>query len=134
MSITHLHRGGRRGARRICFIPPRSSTSSAVRPSKLNTILAELGGFVDQIAASTHRRIVLTTLGSLGDLHPYLAIALGLQARGYEPVLATSECYRRKIEAFGIGFHPVRPDSDWIGNPNVMQRIMHPRLGTMRAV
>ena len=27
------------------------------------------------------RRIVLTTFGSLGDLHHYIALALGLQAR-----------------------------------------------------
>jgi hypothetical protein len=28
-------------------------------------------------------RIVFTTYGSLGDLHPYLAIALGLKAHGH---------------------------------------------------
>src|SRR5262249_12333170 len=62
--------------------------------------------------ASSHRcrRIVLTTFGSLGDLHPYIAIALGLQARGHEAVLATSAYYREKIERLGIGFRPVRPD------------------------
>ena len=27
------------------------------------------------------RRIVITTWGSLGDLHPYLAIGMGLKAR-----------------------------------------------------
>src|SRR5262249_61310119 len=36
------------------------------------------------------RRIDLTTVGSLGDLHPYVAIALGLQARGHEAILATA--------------------------------------------
>jgi hypothetical protein len=44
--------------------------------------------------ASFRRRIVLTTFGSLGDLHPYIAIALGLQARGHEAVIATSGYYR----------------------------------------
>ncbi len=55
-------------------------------------------------------RIVLTTFGSLGDLHPYLALALGLKARGHEAVVATSEAYRPKAEALGVPFHPVRPD------------------------
>jgi rhamnosyltransferase subunit B len=55
-------------------------------------------------------RIVLNTFGSLGDLHPYLAIAIRLRSRGHEAVIATSEVYRRKILAEGIRFAPVRPD------------------------
>jgi UDP:flavonoid glycosyltransferase YjiC (YdhE family) len=58
-------------------------------------------------------RIVLTTLGSLGDLHPYLALGLGLRARGHRVALATHAYYRSKVEEEGIEFFPVRPD----GNP-----------------
>ena len=79
-------------------------------------------------------RIVLTSHGSLGDLHPYVAIALGLKARDHETIVATGECYRKKIEALGIGFLPVRPDSDWVTNPDVMRRIMHPRWGLERVI
>jgi rhamnosyltransferase subunit B len=76
------------------------------------------------------RRIVLTTFGSLGDLHPYIALALGLQARGHEAVLATSGYYRRKIEALGIGFRAVRPDApDFDADPALMRRIMDLRKG-----
>lgn len=85
-------------------------------------------------ATPTSRRIVLTTVGSLGDLHPYIAIALGLRARGHEAILATSECYRRKVEALGLGFRAVRPDSDCVRDPDRMQRFMNPRLGTVRFV
>lgn len=45
----------------------------------------------------TGKRIVLTAYGSLGDLHPYLAIALGLRACGYDPVVATSAVYRERV-------------------------------------
>jgi UDP:flavonoid glycosyltransferase YjiC (YdhE family) len=55
------------------------------------------------------RRIVLSTLGSLGDLHPVMGLALGLQARGHDVVLATSEFYREKIEGAGLEFSPLRP-------------------------
>jgi rhamnosyltransferase subunit B len=55
-------------------------------------------------------RIVLNTFGSLGDLHAYLTIAIGLRKRGHEPVIATSEPYRQKILAEDIAFAPVRPD------------------------
>ena len=47
----------------------------------------------DPQAHYSRRRIVLTTFGSLGDLHPYIAVALGLQARGHEAVIATSGAY-----------------------------------------
>ncbi len=57
-------------------------------------------------------RIVLTTFGSLGDIHPYLALGLGLQDRGHRVALATHEFYRGKIEEEGIEFFPVRPNAD----------------------
>ena len=72
--------------------------------------------------------VLITTFGSLGDLHPYLALAIGLKARGHAPVIATSELYRGVIEQDGIGFHPVRPDID----PNdheLIKKALHPRLG-----
>src|SRR5580658_5992950 len=76
-------------------------------------------------------RIVLTTFGSLGDLHPYIAIALGLQARGHEAVIATSGYYRQKIEALGLGFRSVRPDSpDLEADPDLIRRVMDRRKGT----
>lgn len=56
------------------------------------------------------RRIVLTTFGSFGDIHPYIAVGLELQARGHRAIIATSPAYREKIGATGLGFHPVRPN------------------------
>ncbi|HEY0074154.1 MAG TPA: nucleotide disphospho-sugar-binding domain-containing protein [Abditibacteriaceae bacterium] len=55
-------------------------------------------------------RIILSTFGSFGDVHPYMAIALELQRRGHVPVIATSELYRAKVEAEGLEFSAVRPD------------------------
>jgi len=55
-------------------------------------------------------RIILATLGSLGDLHPIIALALELRRRGHEAVVATSECYREKIHGLDLDFHPLRPD------------------------
>ena len=55
-------------------------------------------------------RILFSTFGSLGDLHPYLAIAARAKTRGHTPVIATSPKYRAKIEAEGVEFRPVRPD------------------------
>jgi rhamnosyltransferase subunit B len=57
-------------------------------------------------------RIVLSTMGSLGDLHPFIAIALRLKERGYDPVIATSPHFLENVVAEGIRFHPVGPGHD----------------------
>src|SRR6185295_13613478 len=76
-------------------------------------------------------RFVLTTLGSYGDLHPYVAVALELRSRGHDVVLATSANYRAKVEALGVAFHAVRPDlSDVVNDPALMRRVMDLRHGT----
>jgi rhamnosyltransferase subunit B len=55
------------------------------------------------------RRIVITTLGSYGDLHPFIALALQLKTMGFDAVVAARESYREKIENEGLNFWPVRP-------------------------
>lgn len=77
------------------------------------------------------RRIVLAAIGSLGDLHPYLAIALGLLERNHEVIVATSACYRQKVESLGLPFRAIRPDSDFVTDPARMSRYMHSRWGTV---
>ncbi|HEY0763533.1 MAG TPA: nucleotide disphospho-sugar-binding domain-containing protein [Pyrinomonadaceae bacterium] len=55
------------------------------------------------------KRVVMATIGSLGDLHPYIALALEMKNRYIEPVIATSNTYRQRIESLDIEFHPIRP-------------------------
>ncbi len=79
------------------------------------------------------KRIVLSTFGSLGDVNPYVAIALELKARGHHPLIATTPIYREKIEALRLGFYPVRPELPSHDQPEVLapliERLMHPRRG-----
>ncbi|MFM7149198.1 MAG: glycosyltransferase [Gemmataceae bacterium] len=76
-------------------------------------------------------RIVLSTLGSLGDLHPYIALGLGLKARGHDVVLATSGFYESRITSQGLGFHAIRPDLPQLhNNKEMMRRAMDLRTGT----
>lgn len=42
-------------------------------------------------------RIVLTTIGSFGDLYPKIALALELRKRGHDVVIATHKEYQNKI-------------------------------------
>jgi rhamnosyltransferase subunit B len=82
------------------------------------------------MARSSGKRILIATLGSLGDLFPYLAIAKELLRRGHRPVIATLDRYRGAVEAEGVGFTVMRPlESQFGGTQEVVRRIVHPRKG-----
>lgn len=78
-------------------------------------------------------KIVLNTFGSFGDVHPYVAVALELKARGQRPVIATSEIYREKMAALGLEFHPVRPVVPSYDEPDktsqLLEKVMDARRG-----
>ena len=57
-------------------------------------------------------KIVIATFGSLGDLHPKIAIALELKARGHDVTIAAMEFYREKIGLLGVNFSPMAPHLD----------------------
>jgi len=57
-------------------------------------------------------RIVLSNIGTFGDINPLIAIALELKRRGHTPVMALPNVYRPKIEPLGLEFHALRPDID----------------------
>jgi rhamnosyltransferase subunit B len=78
-------------------------------------------------------RIVLSSFGTLGDIHPLIAVALELARRGHQPVLAVPEIFRRKIEPLGVEFVPVGP----ILNPEdsgLVAMLMDIRKGTERTL
>jgi UDP:flavonoid glycosyltransferase YjiC (YdhE family) len=78
-------------------------------------------------------RIVLTTFGTLGDVHPLLAVALEMRRRGHTPVLAVPEIFRPKVEPLGLEFVRVgptlRPD-----DPRQVAALMDIRRGTERVL
>jgi UDP:flavonoid glycosyltransferase YjiC (YdhE family) len=78
------------------------------------------------------KRIILSTFGSFGDIHPYVAIALELKARGHQPVIATSEIYREKMETVGLEFFPVRPDMPSVDQPDEMARLLEDAMDAKR--
>ena len=87
---------------------------------------------------SQGKRIVLSTFGSFGDVHPYIAIALELKARGHSPVIATSEAYREKMDEVGLELRPVRPDIPSFDDPEEITRLvadlMEPKGGTEKVI
>jgi rhamnosyltransferase subunit B len=77
-------------------------------------------------------RIVFTTWGSLGDLHPFLALAIEMQRRGHAAAVATLGPWRDNVERAGIEFLPIRPDirPDDPAIRDVVRRILDPTRGT----
>jgi len=74
-------------------------------------------------------RIVLSNIGTFGDINPLIAIALELKRRGHAPVMALPEIYRPKIEPLGLIFHSLRPDID-PGNTKLVEMIYDVKKGT----
>lgn len=52
-------------------------------------------------------RIVITTVGSAGDLNPFIALGLGLRARGHEVCFAIEDHLRPPVEALGFAVVPL---------------------------
>jgi UDP:flavonoid glycosyltransferase YjiC (YdhE family) len=78
-------------------------------------------------------RIVLSNIGTFGDINPLIAIALELKRRGHIPVMAVPAVYGPKITPLGIEFHAVRPDIDPT-NTLMAEMIYDVRKGTERGL
>ncbi len=74
-------------------------------------------------------KVVITTIGSLGDVHPCLALGLELKQRGHEVVIATSEFYRPKVISTGLGFHSIGPKHLSPEDPELLNSIMDLKNG-----
>jgi len=57
-------------------------------------------------------RIVLSNIGTLGDINPLIALALELKRRGHVPVMALPAVYGPRIKPLDLEFHSIRPDID----------------------
>ncbi len=57
-------------------------------------------------------RVLFATIGSLGDLHPCLALAIELKRRGHSVVIASTEAYRSRVLELDVGFRSLRPNWD----------------------
>ena len=74
-------------------------------------------------------RIILSNIGTLGDINPLIAIALELKQRGHHPVMAVPAVFETKIRPLGLEFHAVRPDID-PSNSALVEMIYDVKHGT----
>jgi len=73
------------------------------------------------------KRIVFAIWGSLGDLHPYLAIGRELKRRGHRCVIATNKVHRERVHAAELDFAPLGPHLE--ADPVLLKKSLHLRRG-----
>lgn len=73
----------------------------------------------------------MAAFGSLGDIHPFIALALDLRERGHRVSFATLDYYREKIETLGFEFFAVRPNVS-PEDAELAREMMDARKGTER--
>jgi len=72
--------------------------------------------------------VLLPTVGSSGDVHPVVALALALKARGHRTTVITNPVFQELIEGQGLGFLPlgtIEQAHEAIADPD----LWHPRKG-----
>src|SRR5438552_13197817 len=60
-------------------------------------------------------KIVLATFGSLGDVHPFIALGKALQENGHEVILAAPTAHIEKVSAAGLGAVSIFPAFEEVG-------------------
>ena len=58
------------------------------------------------------KKIAMFTMGTRGDVQPYIYLSKGLMKAGYDVTLGTHPCWRKLVESYGVNFEPVGPDID----------------------
>ena len=79
--------------------------------------------------------ILIPTIGTRGDVQPFIALAQGLRASGHSTVLASHPVMRSLAESYNINFEPIGPDID-LGKEvaAIRQRSGNPWIGLMRGM
>ena len=80
-------------------------------------------------------KIVLPTIGSRGDVQPYIALACALQKEGFEVAVATHPCMRSLVEFFEVPFTPIGSDIDiGVEAAAIRDRSFHFMIGMIRVM
>lgn len=74
--------------------------------------------------------ILLSALGTYGDIYPVIGLALELKKRGHQPTLALPGCFENLVDRNQFEFIALTADYDAFGGRNVaIGKIGHPETG-----
>lgn len=58
------------------------------------------------------KEIAMFTMGTRGDIQPYIFLSKQLIKEGFDVILGSHPCWRQLIEESGSKFEPIGPDID----------------------
>lgn len=83
----------------------------------------------------SRHHFVIPTIGTRGDVQPYIALAAALEKAGHRAQVASHPCMRTLVESYGVDFAPIGPDID-IGQETaaIQANAPHWAIGFMRVM
>lgn len=72
--------------------------------------------------------VVCLTIGSRGDVQPYIALALGLQEEGHRVTIVTHEEYKEWVQTFGVGHRTAGGDPGALMKLSVENKMFSPQF------
>lgn len=73
-------------------------------------------------------RILITTIGSSGDINPFVAIGRTLRERGHDVVMLVNPHFEPRVRAAGLRFEPLGAEEDFLRALHHAD-LVHPRKG-----
>lgn len=74
------------------------------------------------------KRIAMATLGTQGDIQPYVALARAMKAQGYSVVLGTTDDFEPMVTGYGIEFWSLGPSMQDFVKQSQFERAMNQNL------
>lgn len=82
----------------------------------------------DTVLPMPHTNFVCLTIGSRGDVQPYIALCLGLKKAGHQVTIVTHEEYKAWIEGFGIKHRTAGGDPGMLMKLSVENKMFSPQF------
>lgn len=81
------------------------------------------------------KKIAMFTMGTRGDVQPYIFLSKELIRKGYTVILCSHPCWKNLIEEAGICFEPIGPDIDIEKEAAIIRgKISNPALSMLKTM
>ncbi len=81
------------------------------------------------------KKIAMFTMGTRGDVQPYIFLSKELMKNGYDVTLGSHPCWKKLIEDAGICFKPIGPDIDIEKEAAVIRgKVSNPALSMLKTM
>ncbi len=81
------------------------------------------------------KKIAMFTMGTRGDVQPYIYLSKELIKNGYDVTLGTHPCWENLIEEAGVHFEPIGPDIDIEKEAAIIRgKVSNPALSLLKTM